>query len=88
VLTIEGEIVNLRREPNCLPRVALTVRANNGLDRYSWTIPAPKARLEARETIAFRARLSSPPPDGAAVVARFASAKGAGSQEKAAAPNW
>jgi hypothetical protein len=75
VLTIEGEIVNLRREANRVPSVALTVRGGNGQDKYSWTTPAPKARLEAGETIAFRARLASPPPDGADVLARFASAE-------------
>jgi hypothetical protein len=75
VLTIEGEIVNLRREANRVPPMALTVRGENGLDKYAWTEPAPKARLEPGETIAFRARLASPPPDGANVLVRFASAE-------------
>jgi hypothetical protein len=72
VLAIEGEIVNLRREANRLPPVALTVRGENGQAKYAWTAPAPKARLEAGETIAFRARLASPPADGADVLVRFA----------------
>ena len=73
VLTIEGEIVNLRRDANHVPPVALTVRGENGLDRYAWTTPAPKSRLEPGEKIAFRARLASPPQDGADVLVRFAS---------------
>lgn len=72
VLTIEGEIVNIRREPNRVPPVALAVRGENGLDRYAWTTTAPKSRLEAGESIAFRARLASPPEDGADVLVRFA----------------
>jgi hypothetical protein len=72
VLTIEGEIVNIRREANRVPPVALTVRGENGLSRYAWTAPAPKSRLEAGEKIAFRARLASPPHDGADVLVRFA----------------
>ncbi len=82
VLTIEGEIVNLRREANRVPPVALTVRGENGQNKYAWTTPAPKSRLEAGETIAFRARLASPPTDGADVVVRFASTEPTPSQSK------
>jgi hypothetical protein len=83
VLTIEGEIVNLRREANRVPLVALAVRDANGQDKYAWTTPAPKARLEAGEIIAFRARLASPPPDGSDVLVRFASAEETATQTKA-----
>lgn len=72
VLTIEGEIVNLRRAANHVPPVALAVRGENGMNRYAWTTNAPKSRLEAGEKIAFRARLASPPEDGADVLVRFA----------------
>lgn len=87
VLAIEGEIVNLRREANRLPPVALTVRGENGQAKYAWTAPAPKSRLEAGEKIAFRARLASPPFDGVDVLVRFAGldeapkAKGAGAKK-------
>lgn len=72
VLTIEGEIVNIRREQNRVPPMKLAVRGENGLDRYTWTAPAPKSRLESGEKITFRARLASPPEDGADVLVRFA----------------
>ena len=72
VLTVEGEIVNIRREQSRVPPVKLAVRGANGLDRYSWTAPAPKSRLEAGEKIGFSARLASPPEDGADVLVRFA----------------
>lgn len=72
VLVTEGEIVNVRRESNPVPGVSLAIRGANGLDRYRWTAPAPKARLEPGEKVAFRARLASPPEDGAEVLVRFA----------------
>lgn len=71
-LTVEGEIVNLRREANNVPPVALAVRGADGRARHAWTAPAPKARLEAGEKATFRARLVSPPADGVEVLARFA----------------
>ncbi|WP_363348561.1 hypothetical protein [Methylocystis echinoides] len=74
VLVTEGEIVNLRREPNRAPPLALSVRGANGLERYAWTAPTPKSRLEAAEKIAFRARLASPPDEGTEVLVRFARA--------------
>ncbi len=71
VLITEGEITNLRRDRNSVPPLTLAVQDANGLQRYAWTAPSPKTRLEAGETIAFRARLASPPEDGANVLVRF-----------------
>jgi hypothetical protein len=73
VLSVEGEIVNLRRDANVLPPLALAVRGADGQDKYSWMTRAPKAKLERGETVSFRARLASPPENGADVVVRFAS---------------
>lgn len=72
VLTVEGEIVNIRRETNRVPPVSLAIRGENGLDRYRWTASAAKSKLEPGEKIMFRARLASPPEDGADVLVRFA----------------
>ncbi|HEY8262354.1 MAG TPA: hypothetical protein VIG55_14165 [Methylosinus sp.] len=72
VLTVEGEIVNLRQEANRVPKVALAVRGPDGRDRYVWTETPPKTKLAAGETMAFRARLASPPADGTDVMVRFA----------------
>ncbi len=76
VLTVEGEIVNLRREANRVPPVALSVRGADGQAKYAWTTQAPKARLDAGEKVMFRARLASPPADGADVLVRFAGLDG------------
>jgi hypothetical protein len=71
-LVVEGEIVNLRRDANSLPPLALSVRGADGQDKYAWTTRAPKPRLEGGEKVAFRARLAAPPEDGAEVLVRFA----------------
>ena len=36
-LVVEGEIVNLRRDANLLPPLALSVRGADGQDKYAWT---------------------------------------------------
>jgi hypothetical protein len=72
VLVTEGEIANIRRDDNRVPPLTLAVRDSSGLQRYAWTAPSPKTRLAPGETIAFRARLASPPEDGANVLVRFA----------------
>jgi hypothetical protein len=72
VLITEGEIANIRRDENKVPPLTLAVRDSSGLQRYAWTAPSPKTRLAPGETIAFRARLASPPEDGADVLVRFA----------------
>ena len=71
-LVVEGEIVNLRRDANLLPPLALSVRGADGQDKYAWTTRAPKARLEGGEKVAFHARLTAPPEEGAEVLVRFA----------------
>lgn len=76
-LVIDGEIVNLRRNANPLPPLALSVRGPDGQDRYSWTTRAPKARLEGGEKVAFHARLAAPPEEGAEVLVRFAQSENA-----------
>lgn len=75
VLAIEGEIANVRRQPTEVPRLALTVRGDDGIAKYAWTAPAPKARLEPGETVSFHARLASPPESGADVLVRFVGVK-------------
>ena len=86
VLAVEGEIANMRRESRSVPPVALTVRGEDGQAKYAWTTRAAKSRLEPGETIAFRARLASPPESGADVLVRFSSLdEAAGRKPEAAA---
>lgn len=71
-LIIEGELVNPRREAVTAPPLSLTLRGADGRAKYVWTSPAPKPKLEAGETVAFRARLLSPPDGSADILVRFA----------------
>lgn len=75
VLVTEGQIVNIRREENRVPSLALAVRGPNERSSYAWTAPAPKTRLGPGEAVAFRARLAAPPEEGVAVVVRFVSSE-------------
>ncbi len=72
VLSVEGEIVNLRRDATPAPPLLVTVRGEDGRDRYAWTVRPQKSQLAPGEKIPFRARLVSPPADGADVLVRFA----------------
>ena len=85
VLAVEGEIANTRRESRSVPPVALTVRGEDGQAKYAWTTRAAKSRLEPGETIAFRARLASPPESGADVLIRFSSLEEAAGRKPEAA---
>ena len=69
VLAIEGDIANLRRVIAALPTLRLIVRAADGRDLYASKIRPGRSRLEARETIGFRARLAEPPEAAVEVVA-------------------
>ncbi len=67
VLTIDGQIRNLREGSQALPELLLSLRDKHGREIYAWKAPPPKSGIARGETIQFRARLASP-PDGADVV--------------------
>jgi hypothetical protein len=67
VLTIDGEIRNLREGSQTLPELLLSLRDAQGREVYAWKAPPPKSGLARGETIQFRARLAAP-PDGANLV--------------------
>ena len=75
VLAVEGEIRNLRGQSQTLPDIHLSLRDTSGREVYAWKTPAPKADLGGGETIAFRARLASPPGAATAVRVVFAEAR-------------
>jgi hypothetical protein len=70
-LLVTGEIVNLRDSETPVPNLRLAVRAEDGQELYVWTARGPKDRLGARERVAFRARLASPPPGVRDVLVKF-----------------
>ncbi len=73
VLVIEGEVVNVTRQPVELPRLRLAILDQNQRELYSWTSMLPRSILADGERIAFRSRLASPPADGREVLVRFLS---------------
>jgi hypothetical protein len=71
VLTIDGQISNLRAETQSLPDLQLSLRDAAGREVYAWSAPPPKATLMRGETIQFRARLAAPPDAAQAVRVQF-----------------
>ena len=71
ILVVGGNIVNDTRRIVDVPRLKFVVRNGSGDEVYSWTAVPPRANLSPGETVAFRSRLASPPPDGHDVLVRF-----------------
>ena len=80
VLTLEGTIRNPGGTEAAVPNLRIVVRDDAEQSLYSWTTPAPRARLAPGEAMDFRSRLVSPPPAGHDIVVSFAG------QAEAAAP--
>lgn len=73
VLVIEGEVVNITRQPVELPRLRLAILDPQQRELYSWTSMLPRSILADGERIVFRSRLASPPVEGREVLVRFLS---------------
>jgi predicted Zn finger-like uncharacterized protein len=71
ILVVDGNIVNDTRRIVDVPRLKFVVRNGSGDEVYSWTAVPPRANLPPGDTVAFRSRLASPPPDGHDVLVRF-----------------
>jgi predicted Zn finger-like uncharacterized protein len=71
VLVIEGTITSTSQRPVEVPRLRFSVRNRSGQEVYAWTALPGRSGLAPGETLAFRSRLASPPPDTAEVLVRF-----------------
>jgi predicted Zn finger-like uncharacterized protein len=71
ILVVEGSIVNDTRKFIDVPRLKFEVRNGADEDVYSWTAVPPRPTLAPHESVAFRSRLASPPPEGRTVLVRF-----------------
>jgi len=71
LLVVEGKIVNTTSRTIDVPRVYFSVRDERGLEIYRWTASTMKAPIEPGETVPFRSRLASPPPETNRVFVRF-----------------
>jgi hypothetical protein len=71
VLVVTGDIVSSAPQTSDVPRLRLSIRNAQGEEIHAWTAAARRSVLTPGETLEFRARLVSPPPDGHDVVVRF-----------------
>jgi predicted Zn finger-like uncharacterized protein len=71
ILVVEGNIVNEARKAVDVPRLKFIVRNAGRQEVYSWTAVPSRMMLPPGETVSFRSRLASPPPDAHDVLVRF-----------------
>ena len=71
VLVIEGTIASASARAVEVPRLRFSVRNRRGQEVYAWTALPARNVLAPGETLAFRSRLASPPPDARDVLVRF-----------------
>lgn len=71
VLMVEGTIVSATARAVEVPRLRFALRNDSGLEIYSWTAMPTRSVLGPGESLSFRSRLASPPPEGHTVVVRF-----------------
>jgi predicted Zn finger-like uncharacterized protein len=71
VLVVEGSIASASKHVVEVPRLRFAVRNPKGQEVYSWTALPERSVLAPGETLSFRSRLASPPPEGRDVAVRF-----------------
>jgi len=76
-LVVEGDLVGVARADMPVTPLSVEIRDAGGRAVQTFSVPAPRATLAASETARFRASLTAPPPQGRAVVLRFAEADAA-----------
>jgi predicted Zn finger-like uncharacterized protein len=71
VLVVEGTIVSASPRIVEVPRLRFSVRNRSGQEVYAWTAVPSRSVLGPGESLSFRSRLASPPPDAREVLVRF-----------------
>jgi predicted Zn finger-like uncharacterized protein len=71
LLTVEGSVVNTTSRPVDVPRLRYSLRNEGGREIYNWTALPAKSVLAPGETLPFRSRVASPPPESHMVFVRF-----------------
>ena len=71
VLVVEGTIVSASASAVEVPRLRIALRGEAGNEVYVWTAAPNRSILAPGETLPFRTRLASPPPEGRDVLVRF-----------------
>lgn len=73
VLSIKGEVVNIRDEPVSVPKLRFGLRDGLRQELYHWHMKVSKDQLQPDEAVPFVARVASPPVDAYEIEVRFAS---------------
>jgi predicted Zn finger-like uncharacterized protein len=71
VLVVEGTIASTSTQVTEVPRLRFSVRDRTGYELYAWTALPQRSALSPGETLTFRSRLASPPPQVRDVLVRF-----------------
>ncbi len=71
VLVVAGDIVGTTGRHTEVPRLRLAVTDHGGQEIYAWVARPSRNLLPPGETLPFRARLASPPPEASGVTVRF-----------------
>jgi predicted Zn finger-like uncharacterized protein len=71
IIVVDGTIVNESRKAADVPRLKFAVRNASGQEVYSWTAVSPRTSLPSGESVPFRSRLASPPPEAHDILVRF-----------------
>jgi predicted Zn finger-like uncharacterized protein len=71
VLVVEGTIASTSNRVVEVPRLRFSIRNPGGQEVYAWTAQPTRSLLSPGETLAFRSRLASPPPEARDVLVRF-----------------
>ena len=87
-LVIEGDLVGVARSDAPVAPLSVEIRDAGGRAVRTFSVPAPRAVLAASETARFRASLPEPPPEGRAVVLRFAEARNAQADARVAVAGY
>jgi predicted Zn finger-like uncharacterized protein len=71
VLVVEGTVASTSNRVVEVPRLRFSIRNPGGQEVYAWTALPTRSLLSPGETLAFRSRLASPPPEARDVLVRF-----------------
>jgi predicted Zn finger-like uncharacterized protein len=71
VMVIEGTITSVTQKAVEVPRLRFIVRDERGNEIYAWNAVLEQAVLKPGETLSFRSRLASPPPEARDLEIRF-----------------
>lgn len=71
LLQVAGSIENVTNHAVSVPRLRLSIQSSDQREVYAWTTVAANPELAPGASTTFRARLASPPVDGAGIAVRF-----------------